>query len=177
MRHSEYTHFFRQLAARHVDIRHSDENCHFVRLILSSDPLQRIMDAREFYDSLRDRVGPGFAMVLISYEADYSDNNGDQKEKEYHGSFIILHYVGEGDYDALEAVLDKTEEIGEDIMGATLELINKDFSAPKKHMAVNGVTNERIGPVGELYHGTKFSFFFTQGANKALYFKQDKFIA
>ncbi|WP_266206236.1 hypothetical protein [Pontibacter kalidii] len=175
MRHSEYTTFFRQLASEHIDIRNSEDECRFVRLILSSDPLQRIMDAREFYDSLRSRLAEGYAMILISYEADYSDNNGDQKLKEYHGSFIILHPVPEGDHDALEAVLDKTEEIGEEIMGATLERINKDYTPPKKHMTVNGVTNERIGPVGEIYHGTKFNFFFTQGANKALYYKRDKF--
>ncbi|WP_187261330.1 hypothetical protein [Pontibacter beigongshangensis] len=176
MRHSEYTDFFRQLASQHVDIRHSEEECHFVRLILSSDPLQRIMDAREFYDSLRDRIGPDFSMILISYEADYADNGGDQRIKEYHGSFIILHPVTPGHFDELEQVLDRTEEIGEEIMGAALVRINKDFTLPKKHMTVNGITNERIGPVGEDFHGTKFNFFFTRGANPALHYKQDKFI-
>jgi hypothetical protein len=176
MRHSEYTSFFRQLAAEHTDIRHTKEECRFLRLILSSDPLQRIMDAREFYDSLRSRLARGYAMILISYEADYSDNAGDQKLKEYHGSFIILHHVAPGDFDELEAVLDKTEEIGEDLMGAALERINKDFTAPKKRMTVNGITNERIGPVGETYHGTKFNFFFTQGANPALHYKKEKFL-
>lgn len=175
MRHSEYTSFFRQLAMEHIDIKHSADECRFLRLILSSDPLQRIMDAREFYDSLRDRLHPGYAMILISYDADYTDNNGDQKEKEYNGSFIILNSVPMGDYDALEAVLDKTEEIGEDIMGATLDRINKDFTLPKKHMKVNGISNERIGPVGEVYHGTRFNFLFTQGANPALHYKKDKF--
>jgi len=176
MRHSQYTSFFRQLAREHVNIRHSESECRFLRMILSTDPLQRIMDAREFYDSLRDKLHPGFAMILVSYEADYTDTGGDQKLKEYHGSFLILHPVEPGDYDGLEAVLDKTEEIGEEIMGATLLRINKDVTLPKKHMTVNGITNERIGPVGEVYHGTKFSFFFTQGANQALHFKKDKFL-
>ena len=53
MRHSEYTQFFRQLAEQHVAIQHSENECRFLRMILSSDPLQRVMDAREFYDGLR----------------------------------------------------------------------------------------------------------------------------
>lgn len=176
MRHSQYTQFFRQLAEQHVAIRHSKDECRFVRMILSSDPLQRIMDAREFYDGLRSKVADGYIMILESYEADYSDNSGDQKLKEFHGAFFILHHVQPGDFDGLEEVLDATEEIGEDIMGTTLERINKDFSLPKKQMKVNGIMNERIGPVGDTYHGTKFSFSFTQGANPALRHKQEKYL-
>jgi len=177
MRHSQYTAFFRQLAEQHADILHSSQDCRFLRVVLSSDPLQRIMDAREFYDGMRDKLSPGYCMILQSYEVDYADSMGDQKTRECHGAFIILHKVEAGDFDGLEQVLDKTEEIGEDIMGATVHLINQDFTLPKKFMTFNGISNERVGPVGENYHGTKFSFFFTQGANPSLRFKQDKFTA
>lgn len=175
MRHSEYTAFFKRLAERHVAIRHSEHECRFVRMILSADPLQRVMDAREFFDGLRSRIAGGFVMILESYEADYSDNTGDQKLKEYHGAFLILHHVEPADFDGLEAALDATEEIGEDIMGAAVALIKEDLTLPKKHMSVNGITNERIGPVGETFHGTKFSFSFSRGANAALKHKKEKF--
>lgn len=175
MRHSEYTHFFRRLAEQHVAIRHSEHECRFVRMILSSDPLQRMLDSREFFDDLRSQLAEGYVLVLESYEADYTDNAGDQRKKEYHGAFYILHHVEPGDFDGLEAVLDATEEVGEDIMGTTVELINKDATLPRKHITVNGITSERIGPVGETFHGTKFSFFFTQGANPALRHKKEKY--
>jgi hypothetical protein len=86
MRHSEYTQFFRQLASQHVNMRHSEEECRFLRLTFGSGPLQRIMDAREFYDSLRSKLSEGYAIILISYDAEYPNNNVNQKLKEFHFS-------------------------------------------------------------------------------------------
>lgn len=178
MRNTEYNQLFREQARRHVDIQHTAKECRFLRMTLSTDPVARILDLREFYDSLKSKLKlkPGkFAMLLQSYEADYGDNGGDHRTKHFIGAIIILGKVKPGDYDEQETVQDKTEEIGEDIMGYVLHLFNTSFM-PHRVMTANDLQSAKVGPVGDNFYGTRFDFTFSEPAGQALYYKPEKFI-
>jgi hypothetical protein len=177
MRNTEYNQLFREQARCHVDIQHSPQECRFLRMTLSTDPVAQHLDLQEFNNSLKSRLKlkPGrFALVLQSYEADYTDNGGDHRTKQFIGAIIILGQVKPGDYDEQEAVQDKTEEIGEDIMGHVLHLFDNSFM-PHRVMTANDIQAAKVGPVGDNFFGTRFDFSFSEPAGQALIFKPSKF--
>ncbi|QNF34368.1 hypothetical protein HUW51_17165 [Adhaeribacter swui] len=176
MRIKEYTTLFRELASRHVDIRHTDKECRFMRATLSADGLGRHLDLKELYDSLRTKLKSGYFLVLQSYEIDFEDNVSDNLKKIFHGAIIVLGKAKTGDYDGQEEVLDRTEEIGEDIMGAVLHRWQTDFTPPIKVISARDITSEKVGPVGDNFFGTRFNFSFSEAANGALKHKPSKFL-
>ncbi|MDX5510636.1 MAG: hypothetical protein LPK01_00320 [Hymenobacteraceae bacterium] len=177
MRNKEYNALFRDMARRHIDIQHTEKECRFLRMTLSSDPVARMLDLREFYDALAGKLklNGKCAMVLQSYEADYNDNEGDHYTKEFIGGMIILGKVKQGDYDQQEEVQDKTEEIGEDILGMVLEQFGASYS-PHRHMTASDISSQKVGPVGDNFYGTRFDFSFSEPAGQALIAKPEKFI-
>lgn len=176
MRLKEYTALFRELARRHVAIQHSPTECRFLRVTLSTDPIARRLDLEELYNSLRTKLKAGYFLVLQTYETDYEDNVSDNLKKEFHGAIMVMGKVKTGDFDQLEEVLDRTEEIGEELMGTVLHTFRTDFTPPMKFMTAKDITAEKIGPVGDNHYGTRFNFSFQETANAALKHKPDKYL-
>ncbi|WP_201980339.1 hypothetical protein [Hymenobacter rubidus] len=176
MRHLEYTTLFRTLAERHLQVQHRPDQVRFVRLILSSDPLQKVMDFEEFYGGLKHKIDlrDGSAcLVLENYQADYSDNDGDFTGKEHHGAFLILRPVKAGDYDQRDAVIDACEAIGEDIMAAAIAQL-RARERPVR-ISPGDVLAEAVGPVGSHFYGARFNFSFRSPATPELCYDPTKF--
>ena len=103
MRHLKYAQLFRDLATRHVDIRYGqDGGTRFLRILISSDPIQRQLDLSEFQSGLKSRIklaGGLACLVLENYEADYTDNDGDYYARLHRGAFLVLKATKQDDYD------------------------------------------------------------------------------
>lgn len=175
MRHSQYTQIGRRLAERHVAIQHSATECRFVRVLISTDPIQKQLDLTEFYSALRTRLkmrAGKAAVILENYQADYDDNQGDFYAKYHHAAFIVLKQVREGDFDGRDTAIDECEEIGEDLMGAWIE----ELTEMGLRITPADVLQEAVGPIGDGLVGCRFNFMFRTSATLALSYNEDKFL-
>jgi hypothetical protein len=172
--HKSYTETFRQLAMRHKLIRHSDTSMHFARITLSKAPVFGRDELREFIQSKKN-VLEYPALLLISYDADYSSHHKDSLTKSVNGEFIILEAVEKDNFEQLDDVLDKTEEIGEQLL-ATLRDHYDD--TPEEGLFQDGeMMNEKIAGLGsENLAGTKFYFSITMPNSCRLTHNPDNYI-
>jgi hypothetical protein len=171
----DYTDLFKALAQRHKQILHTEQACHFVKVILSADPIQKQVQMSGFYDKLKLKIKPGPCLLLISYEADYEDAGDEKTLTHRHGSFMILEKAKLTD-EHRDEVLDRAEHIAHEIMGAVL----KAFRSPEarrqgRMLDRNNMALDSIGPVGDNYYGCRFDFMFTQPATAALAYNPDAF--
>lgn len=170
MRHLSYTDLFRQAAVQHVSLRHSDTEMHFGRLILTGWPLTKL-DIDEFLTSTKSRIRLPI-LLLESYDARYQDNGADNIRKLPQGAFIVLDKPGSKDYDDRDAVIDSTEEIGEDVMGYAIEHYRKK----RLKLDASTISSEKVGPIGDGFWGTRFNFQLPELANNPLAYRADKFL-
>jgi hypothetical protein len=176
MRHLEYTAIFRDLATRHLALQHRDDQVRFVRMIVSSDPIQKLLDYQEFTDGLRNKINlkaGGACLVLENYQSNYTDNDGDFFGKEHLGAFLVLKPVKEGDYNRRDEVIDECEAIGEEVMAAAIHQLR---ALPRSvQVTPADVLQEAIGPVGDNFYGARFNFSFRTPATGELTYNPDKF--
>ncbi|WP_210519889.1 hypothetical protein [Hymenobacter terricola] len=177
MRHLEYTQLFRDLATRHVDIRHGqDGGTRFLRILLSSDPIQRQLDLSEFQNGLKNRIklaGGLACLVLENYEADYTDNDGDYYARIHRGAFLVLKLTKTDDFDGRDQAIDDCERIGEDLLGAFIRAL-RGREVPLR-ITANDIMGECVGPVGDNFYGCRYSFTYASPATEDLTFNPDKF--
>lgn len=177
MRHLEYTTLFRELARRHLAIQHRADQVRFVRLILSADPVQKVMDFQEFYDGLKHKIkltGGQACLVLENYQADYTDNDGDFFGKVHHAAFLVLQLVPGGDYDRRDEVIDACEAIGEELMGAAIVLLRARERSIR--ISPGDVLQEAVGPISDHFYGARFNFSFRSAATGELTYDPTKFL-
>jgi len=103
---SQLVTYFENLAAKHVDIGHTDTEKHFFR-----------MEIDEVLAGInRTDVKTPF-LILEGYGFGYTDNKSDNLLKNRDGAFILLDHVKDiTDYDALHDAWDRMEEIGEELI-------------------------------------------------------------
>lgn len=168
MRHLAYCTLFRTLAERHQLIRHTVATPRFARIVVSLDPIQRLLDLQEFTSVLATRLKPGggtHAMVLETCNTQYRDNGGDHRNRQRHGAFLILTKCGK-EPDDISAALDSCEIVGENILAAVLHEFADD---PRTRFAVGDFTSDAVGPLGDgTWYGVRFDFEYTTPANAAL---------
>lgn len=176
-RNTEYTALFRELATRHKEIRHREgQETHFVKVILSSDMVQKQVSLIDFYAKLKEKIKPGLTLLLISYAADYEDVGDEKVLSHRHGSFIILEKARVGDNEDRDRVLDHTEAVGFEIMAAFAQQFRGTQAKRDGRMFDRShLATDSVGPVCDNHHGTRFDFMFTQPATKALTFDASKF--
>jgi hypothetical protein len=170
MRSSTYEGLFYNLAKSHQLIQHRDDSPRFARIIVSVDPLQRVMDLEEMQTTLLgDYLKPGAGeqvLVLESLQTAYQDNKGDNYQRQRRGAFFVLEQVRDK-AKAWEA-LDRTEETGEQLFGAILEKFSTD---PKVRWQVGSLQADAVGPLHDgSWYGTRFDFEFFTPATAALRF-------
>jgi hypothetical protein len=177
MRHSDYTALFRGLAERHHLIRHRADSPRFARIVVSIDPLQRVVDLTEMQETLLGRfLKPNAGeqvLVLESFMTQYADNGGDNRTRRRKGAFFVLEQVASKRPDAVELALDRTEQTAEQVMAAVLHAYEDDF---KTRFEVNGFTCDPVGPIGDgTWYGARFDFDWTEPANAALAYAPSAF--
>lgn len=167
MRHHQYTALGRELARQHKGIQHSEQHCRFLRILLSSDPIQKQLDLSEFYSSLRDKLDLGqgqAAMILENYQADYDDNRGDAYHKYHNSAFLIVKRVEPGDYDARDQAIDDCEQIGEQLLATLIE----QLTDAGLQITPADVMQEAVGPLASYFVGCRFNYVFRSAARQAL---------
>jgi len=119
--HTTYTDFFRLMAGNHVEIMHTESECHFVRMNLSAHPVLAREDIKEFLKSVRSKLNfPALLLNAYQAKADAQDSR-DAKRKVIQGEFFILDRVKKEDWNMQDAVFDATEAIGTDIIAFLAE--------------------------------------------------------
>lgn len=103
-RFTQIVQYFETLARQHVAIQHTDTEKHFYRFEID-----------EVLSGLSSINYP--ALILEAYAIEYGDNKSDNVMKNRKGAFILLGNVPDrGDHDAIHALWDELEEIGDDIL-------------------------------------------------------------
>lgn len=177
MRHSQYTAYFRDLATKHPKLRHSGEESHFARIVLSRDDFGHD-NLGDLIGGLRSRHAAPF-LVLVAYDHTYANTGGDQRRKVYQGAFIVLDKADGGDFDAEEAAYDLTEVIGEQVLARLIHDLEESAESagplPAGLVLENELPAEKIGKVHD-FVGTRFGFSFWRNYNGPLHHNPDNWI-
>ena len=170
MRHSQYTAYFRSLATNLKSISHSPEEMHFARVIRTQDPFARL-DLEEFLQAARNKMKFPF-LLLETYDSSLMDRISDNKWELFEGGVILLEKATKGNFDSIEAALDKTEMI---LKEELLPCLYHDYKQKRVewHLDLNDVSFEKVGPVGDYLVGTRLNFILKVTANRYLKFNPD----
>lgn len=102
----DLTAYFEAIATKHVDLKHSDKECHFTK--------------RTFEDILLDMKGGDLYFPLLNLEPhdfDFSDSDSDNLQKNRHIAFSIIKTVSDFAIPSLKfEAWDICEEIGDEIL-------------------------------------------------------------
>jgi hypothetical protein len=170
MTHLDFTELFREAARRHVDLRHSETEMHFGRMILTGWPLTKL-DVSEYLNAQKQKIRLPI-LLLESYDVRYQDNGADNVRKLATSAIIVLDKVGKDDFDKRDQVLTSCEGIGEDIMGFAIEKYRKN----KLKLNPNTISSEKVGPIGDGLWGVRFNFQLPDVANAPLAYQAAKFL-
>lgn len=155
--HATYTDFFRTMAENHVEILHTESECHFVRMNLSAHPVLAREDIKEFLRSVKNRLHfPALLLNTYQAKADAQDSY-DGKRKVIQGEFFILDRIRKDDWDQQDQVFDATEAIGTDICAFLGEYY--EDSPQEGYFEWNDTMMEKISNLEvDSLAGTKFYF-------------------
>lgn len=172
MRHLDYTTLFRTAAEKHVDLQHSATEMHFGRLVLSGFPITQL-DLSELVEAQRSKIRLPI-LLLESYDARYVSNGADNTRKQAKGAFIVLGKVAAvgKDFDDRDLVLDRCEQIGEDVLSYAIEHYRK----LKLKLDPNTITSEKVGPINAELWGVRFDFQLPEVATSPLAYQAAKFL-
>jgi len=98
--------YFENLARTHIDIGHTDSEKHFFR-----------MEVDEVLAGI-NRTDVKYPLLILEwYSHDFADSKSDNLLKDRRGAFMLLDHVTDpSDFDAIHAVWDRMEEIGDEIL-------------------------------------------------------------
>ena len=172
--HKTYTDFFKLMAVHHVEIGHTEEEIHFVRMNLSAHPVLAREDIKEFLKSIRSRLHfPALLLNTYQAKADAQDSY-DAKRKVIQGEFFILDRVKKEDWDDQDAVFDATEAIGTDILAFLGEYY--EANEHEGYFEWNDSMMEKISNLEiDNLAGTKFYFTISIPNEVALQLNPDRF--
>lgn len=172
--HKTYTNFFRLMAENHLEIGHSESECHFVRMNLSAHPVLAREDIKEFLRSVKSKLKfPALLLNTYQAKADAQDSR-DAKRKVIQGEFFILDRVRKDDWDQQDEAFDTTEAIGTDILAFLGEYYE---DAPQEgYFEWNDTMMEKISNLEvDSLAGTKFYFTLSIPSEVGLQLNTDRF--
>jgi hypothetical protein len=102
---SDLVKYFEELASKHIEIKHTAKEKHFYRFELD-----------EVITGLCSNIKYP-ALILESYDFNYSESGSDNIRKKRSGAFILLDRVSDmKDFNRIHEVWDAMELIGDDIL-------------------------------------------------------------
>jgi hypothetical protein len=143
---NDYVAYFENLARMHEQILHTDSEKHFFRL-----------DPDEYLIGLKSDVNYP-ALMLESYDCDFTDREANSILKTINGAFAILkHLDEEGDTASMHLIWDECEQIGLDILVRAYNekyirtglIVNLDF---------NTVNMQLLHNEADRAYGCRFTF-------------------
>lgn len=169
MKHSDYIAYFRDIATRQPDIAHTEEQKHFFRIIYSEWPSPQLQ-LDEYLSAVKSELHFPF-MLIETWRRRLNSNSSEHLGYAYKGSFFIGDQLPDRkDFDGLELLFDKTDSIAEDITSYMLQEFETHYNArnngPKRVLIESSIEDEKIGPFGNNYYGTRVSFQYTQSLSR-----------
>jgi hypothetical protein len=172
--HTTYTSFFRLMAENHLDILHTPQECHFVRMNLSAHPVLAREDIKEFLRSLKNKLKfPALLLNTYQAKADAQDSR-DAKRKVIQGEFFILDRLQKDNWDEQDEVFEATEAIGTDILALLAEYY--EDTPQEGYFEWNDTMMEKISNLEvDNLAGTKFYFAISIPNEVAFQLNQSRF--
>ena len=95
---------------------------------------------------------------MEGYKFSFTDNKSDNILKTRGGAFILLEHVKDiGDFNAIHAVWDNLEEIGDDVL-ARIRSDRHDLSSPVQNFPLESVEAQLISTDLGNFYGIRFTF-------------------
>lgn len=159
--------YFENLAQSHIAIQHTPEVPRFAVM-----GIEQLISMQWNFD-----LGENFfALVLEAFEGDLAGPDLTNAEAKVTGAFWVLRFAGREDYSTQQQVWENSHRIGSEIIARIAfdkeELYHNDQSDPNqfvKSFPQASVHFNKVGPVGDNYHGSRFEF--TIGHNNKLRFE------
>ncbi|KAF0198403.1 MAG: hypothetical protein FD166_1456 [Bacteroidetes bacterium] len=137
--------YFRKIAVKHRDIRHTDADKHFYRF-----------EVDEVLSGISGMNYP--AMIMEGYRFSFADQKSDNPVKKREGAFILIDHVGDpGDYEKIHQVWDHMEEIGDDIL-ARIKADKKDPASPVRDFDIESVNGQLVATELGNHYGIRYTF-------------------
>ena len=144
---SDLVTYFRTLAEKHVEIRHSETSKHFYRFEL--DEVLSGMCSNIKYP----------ALILEGYDFNYMENNSDNIRKKRSGAFILMGKVKDlKNFDEIHTLWDQYEEIGEDILIKMKQDKESGLHPVLRDFSISDCSGIPISLAQYGQHGMRFSF-------------------
>lgn len=170
-----YNDLFRDLATRHKAILATPANGRFLRVLISTDFVQKQLDLSEFYGKLRSglqaRAGQPF-LVAENYQTDYVDQDADYYRRKVSGAYLVLQHVRLDDYDGRDAAISACEQIAEQLLGALVYRLRDEHAA---YLTLSDAWSEHVGPVGDGHVGVRMNLTWKEPATEELGYDATKF--
>lgn len=152
MNFSNYIAYFKTAAVNHKELLHVDDtNVTFYR-----------MDIEEVLTGLRYKL-KSKSLILESPEKNTRDAFSDNPRKIITGAFLIVGPVKKNDFTDEVAVLDKCEEISEDILSKIVNDCSKfkrnsSWTGAIKGFDPNSIRSQKVGPLFDNFYGWRTEF-------------------
>jgi hypothetical protein len=151
IQYSDYTRYFRNLAQKHKQIRHSSDNQRFFRATLE-EALSAISNRKIKYP----------AMMLLPLQIRSQGETDNEYEKIYGGFMILDALRNVNDFDRIEAILNETRVIAEDVMQKIYHDIDECNTPASQKLFQefnrNEITKKEWGPVWDNAYGWSYEF-------------------
>jgi hypothetical protein len=170
MKHSDYIAYFRDVATRQPDLLHTEQSKHFFRVIYSEWP-SPTLQLDEYLAAKKGELHFPF-LLCETWRRKLRATSSEHLEYVYTGSFFVGDLlVQRKDFDGLEVLFDKTDRIAQDIVSYMLQEFEDHLNArgtgAKRYLIENSIDDEKIGPFGNNYYGTRVSFQYTQNVSRS----------
>lgn len=154
---SDLVTYFETLATKHVNILHSAGEKHFYRFELDEVIAGLCTDLN--YP----------ALILESYDFNYSESNSDNIRKKRSGAFILIDLVKDlKDYDRIHQVWDEMEVIGEDILVKMKADKESRLVPVLRGFNINECEGIPLSVIKLGQHGVRFSFNLESAVNNTI---------
>lgn len=171
-----YNALFRDLAARHKRILATPKNGRFLRILISTDFVQKQLDLSEFYSKLTSgleaRAGQPF-LVVENYQTSYIDEQADYYRRKVEAAYLVLQHVALDDYDGRDQAISDCEEIAEQLLGA---VVNTLLSPPHNaYLTLADAWSEHMGPVADGHVGVRVNLTWKEPATEEISYDPTQF--
>jgi hypothetical protein len=172
-----YTDLVRDLATRHKEIQHTPTKRRYLKIIVASDPIQKLVSLTNFYDKAK-ATWPGNAPFVLhmTYDTLHEDTGSDHVLAHRRGGFIVLHKA-QNTEESRDEILTLTERIAYELMAGVCEFFRGMAGRRAGRMLQRtGMAADAVGPIGDGFYGTRFEFDFTESATTLLTYDSTKFL-
>ena len=139
--------YFEGLATNHQALMHREDEKHFFRFELE-----------EFMTGMKSRIHYP-ALILEGYDFNFVDQFSDNVHKEIHTAFLLIDKVSDkGDFEAIHALWDRLEEIGDEITVRILHDKRERSHEVLSYFNIGNVSGAPLTDMNLIHYGFRYDF-------------------